>query len=155
MVKRASTVSGAARKKPGPVPNPDRLKSERIVLRVHPDLLNVITAGAGERGVTRSQYVEKLLIGWANMDPRRRRLDLSGKVSESAMHPHDTLEQKPLEFNDRWKKFCEVSVLLTGFEPPKQWFEDFSDADLDAVAQQYIGDVAADRTPNFTKKKRK
>jgi hypothetical protein len=94
-------------------------------LRVHPDLLDVLTKRSEERGITRSQYVEKLLIGWANIDPRNRRLELVGKVSPTAPSPWEIRRAKPLEFADRWQNFCKASLLLLGSEPPREWFEEW------------------------------
>ena len=114
---------GTPRKKPGKVAVPEDVKSDRLVLRVHPDLLAVLTERSRERGINRSQYVEKLLIGWANLDPRNPRLDLIGKAVKDAPRPDEVL-RSPLLYAARWQKFVTASSLILGFSPPAQWFEE-------------------------------
>src|ERR1700688_139101 len=83
MVKEASTK----KRKRGPDPRPEEVRTERLTLRVHPDLMEILTARARERGVSRSQYIEKLLIGWTNADPRNVKVDSIGKIISDAADP--------------------------------------------------------------------
>lgn len=115
---------GTPRQRPGKKPKPDDVKTDRLVLRVHPDLMSILTERARERGVNRSQYVEKLLIGWARLDPRNPRVDMIGKFDPTAPVPAEVRLRSPLAFADRWQKFASASQLLLGAEPPKEWFED-------------------------------
>lgn len=115
---------GTPRRKPGKPAHPADVKTDRLVLRVHPDLLAILTNRSKERGITRSQYVEKLLIGWSNLDPRNPRLDLIGKVSPTAPVPAALRDTQGREYARRWEKFCDASVLLFGSEPPKEWYEE-------------------------------
>lgn len=140
----AVNLDGTPRKKPGRVARPTDTKVDRLVLRVHPDLMRILTDRARERGITRSQYVEKLLIGWANLDPRNQRLDMIGKINPAAPLPNDVRLRSPLSFADRWVKFGSASRLLLGAEPPKEWLEESigSHADPD-----YDTNIEANDTP--------
>jgi hypothetical protein len=128
MVKNAKTTGprpavnkdGSRRKKPGPTAQPDMAKTERLALRVHPDLIDILTARSRERGISRSQYVEKLLIGWANYDPRNPRLDLNGRAVVPAP---DARAKSSLGYLKRWQTFARMSQLLLGASPPREWIE--------------------------------
>lgn len=113
---------GSPRQKPGPVAKPDDAKTDRLVMRVHPDLMEILTERARECGINRSQYVEKLLIGWARLDPRNPRLDMIGKIDPAAPTPNE-LRRSALSFAERWQRFCTASMLLLGAEPLREWFE--------------------------------
>lgn len=118
-------VGGFPRKKPGPTPKPDDAKTDRLMMRIHPDLMEVLSERARERGINRSQYIEKILIGWVNLDPRNMQLDQIGKRSATAPSPTEVRKRSALDFTDRWRKFCSASALLLGFEPPKIWFDEW------------------------------
>lgn len=111
------------RKKPGPTPDPASARSDRLVLRTHPNLMAILTARAEERGISRSQYIEKILIGWCNLDPRNRRLDLNGKLIEGATRPKELREKSPLAYAERWQRFASASDLVLGSSPPREWFD--------------------------------
>jgi hypothetical protein len=49
-----------------PYGDPDDLRSERLTLRIHPDLMSVLVQRAREAGLTRSLYVERILIEHTN-----------------------------------------------------------------------------------------
>lgn len=56
-----------AERRTGRIPGPlEDLRSERLVQRIHPDLMSVILQRSREAGFTRSQYVERILIQYAN-----------------------------------------------------------------------------------------
>jgi hypothetical protein len=102
-------------------------RTERLVLRVHPNLMEILTVAAREKGVTRSAYVEQLLIGWVRLDPRNRRVDMIGKFDPSAPAPNDVKLRSPLSYAERWQKFATASQLLLGAPPPSEWFDDGED----------------------------
>jgi hypothetical protein len=54
------------------------MRSERLVLRIHSDLMYALTTRAKERGVTRSMYIEKILIAYMN-EVERAGLDGLGR----------------------------------------------------------------------------
>jgi len=85
--------------------------------------MDVLTIRAREKGLTRSAYVEQLLVGWVRLDPRNRRVDMIGKYVEGAADPEDVKKRSPLSFAERWAKFSSASQLLLGAPPPPDWFE--------------------------------
>jgi hypothetical protein len=114
---------GSLRRKPGKQAAPGDIRTERLVLRVHHDLMEVLSERARERGITRSAYVEQLLVGWVRLDPRNRKVDLIGKYDPGAPTPADLRQRSRVGFVERWRRFAEASLLLLGFEPPREWFE--------------------------------
>jgi len=84
--------------------------------------MEVLTERARERGITRSAYVEQLLVGWVRLDPRNRRVDLIGKYDPDAPSPYEMRMRSPLAFAERWSKFASASKLILA-EPPSEWFE--------------------------------
>lgn len=116
-------ADGTPRKKPGKkVPRSD-LRADRLVLRVHPDLQSVLTLRARETGVSRSTYCERVILGWANADPRNPKLDSIGKFDPKAPAPADALKANNLRFAERWHRFVQLSESLLGVPPKKEWFE--------------------------------
>ena len=116
-------ADGSPRRKPGKPPRPGDVRTDRLVMRVHHDLLELLTERARERGITRSNYVEQLLVGWVRLDPRNRQVDLIGKYLPNAPHPYEVQVRSPFAFAERWQKFATVSRLILGAEPPREWIE--------------------------------
>lgn len=150
MVKKGSTIGprppvnsdGTPRKSPGPQPKAaSELRGERLVLRVHPDFQDLLTMLARERGISRSAYIERVLLGWVSADPRNPRLDAIGKKIPGVPSPHELLKSNPVRFGQRWKNFSDVSSLLLGETPPQTWLEDFEDQAIpDVPAIPPVGD---------------
>lgn len=114
---------GSPRKKPGKkIPRSD-LRADRLVLRVHPDLQSILTLRARETGVSRSTYAERVLLGWANADPRNPKVDSIGKFDPRAPSPADAQRANNLRFAERWAKFAQLSEQLLGVPPKREWFE--------------------------------
>jgi hypothetical protein len=107
------------KRKPGKPPRPGEVRTEKLVMRVHPDLMELLTESAREKGVTRSAYVEQLLVGWVRLDPRNRRVDMIGKYAPDAP---DQKKVSPFAFYERWRRFAEASRLLLGAAPPADWY---------------------------------
>ncbi len=125
MVKEAS--KGTGRRSPRKTVDAGDTRGERLVLRVHSDLMEVLTERARERGITRSAYVEQLLIGWVRLDPRNRRLDMIGKYVPDAPDPRDPKRMSTFGYHERWRKFSLASRLLLGAPPPSDWLPDEAD----------------------------
>ncbi len=161
MVKEATTrmprpalnKDGTPRAKPGKKPRPADVRTDRLVLRVHQDLMEILTERARERGITRSAYVEQLLIGWVRLDPRNRKVDLIGKYDPAASTPAEMRQRSLVKFVERWRRFAEASLLLLGFEPPREWFEDeeLPDPDPRAGRHPYSDDNPPD--PPFRRRR--
>lgn len=128
------TKTGVPRLKPGRKIPPSDLRAERLVLRVHPDLQAILNVRSREKGLSRSQYVERLILGWVRSDPRNPLLDMIGKRVAKATEPAVLKQSNPLEFGQRWAKFAQVSELLLEESPRKAWFEDELPDDFFAAA---------------------
>ena len=95
-------VSGLPRKskqrgKPGPAKRTEaENRSTRITLRAHDDLMKLLTLRAGEAGVSRSHYIERLLIRFLMADPRNPKLDSSGRIVPGPT-PYDLRSKDPTE----------------------------------------------------------
>jgi hypothetical protein len=159
MVKEATTTrrprppvnkDGSLRAKPGKKAKPDDVRTDRLVLRVHPDLMELLTERARERGVTRSAYVEQLLVGWVRLDPRNRRVDLIGKYVGDAPDPVDYKRTSTFSYLNRAQRFAQASQLLLGAPPPREWFQDEEDyvpADDDPNVHRGLPDVEPPKPP--------
>jgi hypothetical protein len=130
MVKKGSTFprppvnkDGRPRRKPGKPANPDDVRTERLSMRVHPDLAAILTARARERGITRSQYIEQLLVGWVKIDPRNPKIDAIGRIDVDAAPPL-SMRLEPLKFGERWARLATVMEALLGMRPADEWIED-------------------------------
>ncbi len=56
---------------------PEDVRSSRLVLRAHPDLVEMLGEEARGNNLSRSVYVERILIGWLNRN--KRRIDYRGR----------------------------------------------------------------------------
>src|SRR4051812_36950792 len=73
----------------GRAAKPGETKDARVILRVHPDLSALIDVRSKEAVMTRSAYVEKLLIAFMRADPRNRRVDNAGMFVPNLVTPHE------------------------------------------------------------------
>lgn len=123
-----TNFDGSPRGKPGPEPRPPGdTKSDRIIMRVHPDLLDVIDERAREKDLTRSKYLSQVLVGWANADPRNVRLDAAGRRVEGAPDPRELQKKRTLLFADRWQRYVSAHTAIFGHPPPTIWFDEFDE----------------------------
>jgi len=119
-----TTKAGRPKRKPGPKVEPDGQKTERLTFRVHPDLLQLLDARAAEAGINRSQYVEKILIGWLRADPRNPKIDLrSGKIDRDAMSPQERRLKFAMSYASQQAKFNAAYEILLGTGAPARFFE--------------------------------
>lgn len=123
-----TNADGSPRGKPGVAADPAAAKSDRIIMRVHPDLLSIIDARAREKDLTRSKYLNQLLVGWSNADPRNPRLDAAGRRVETAPEPLQYQLARPLVFAERWQRFVTAHNAIFGHPPPAGWFEDLDNS---------------------------
>jgi len=90
--------------------------------------------------------VEQLLVGWVRLDPRNRKVDLPHReIRSGAPTPVDLRQRSRVGFVERWRRFAEASLLLFGFEPPREWFED---DDLESNPDMYAAGYSDDHPPN-------
>jgi hypothetical protein len=88
-----------------PKADPRSIRSERLVLRVHPDLMGVLDNLANESLISRSQLVERILITFCNQDPRVN-LDLVGRRVDPSTPTQREVLASAASFERRWKGFA-------------------------------------------------
>jgi hypothetical protein len=124
MVKDSKRRSGV---KPGPKVAEDEIKTERLTMRMHTDLMHILNKRAKERNVSRSAYIEQLLIGWVQADPRNPKIDSRGKLVENAPTPLEMMNTKSFQYAEKWAKFNQAYAILIGTDAPKRWVEEPQD----------------------------
>lgn len=113
------------KKKPGPEPRPaEEIRGGRLTLRVHDDLMKLLTQRGRENSLSRSAYIERLLLAWLRADPRNPKMDPIGRVVEGAPTPLELLEEEPSKMGRKWEKFSQAHELLFGQGAPIHWFEE-------------------------------
>ncbi|WP_161495814.1 ribbon-helix-helix protein, CopG family [Bradyrhizobium japonicum] len=113
--------------KPGPRVAEEDVKSERLTLRVHSDLIEILQKRADERNMSRSAYVEALLIAWVQADPRNPKIDAKGKYVENAPSPLEEMNKNSLKFGAKWSDFNKLYALLFGQSAPSKWVDEPQD----------------------------
>jgi hypothetical protein len=152
MVKKSKThVPGR-----GQPPKGDRVKSGRLLMRVHPDLLPLIDVHARERAMTRSQFVEQMLVGFLRLDPRAPRITAFGQLEPLPEGTPAPVQTRPFAFPRpatppnahlflrRWDDFRKASELVTGYVPPDTLIEDYVHTGPAEESENY-GQAAMDR----------
>ena len=106
-------------------------------MRVHPDLIPLVDIHAKERGLSRSQFVEAMLIGFLRLDPRAPRLNAFGQREplpegtpppvqvRPGAFPRPGTPPNPHLFLRRWDDFRKASELVTGYVPPDTLIDDY------------------------------
>jgi len=100
--------------------DPNAMRSERLVLRVHPDLITALNKAADEAGLSRSTFVERCLISWLNGDPRNHLDHVGRSVPPEALDKENSPLGSMASFEKRWQKFRRLrrTVLMEDFDDP-------------------------------------
>ena len=113
-----------------------------MIMRMHPDLSLLIDIRCQEAAMNRSQYVERLLVGFMQADPRNTRVDGNGRFIDGLVSPHDFKSLDPKAFAARWDRYVEAHTILFGAPPPAHWLDYFSevtDHDHNEVPDPAVG----------------
>lgn len=108
--------------------DPAAMRSERLVLRVHPHLLDALNVAADEAGLSRSTYVERCLISWLNEDPRNSLDAVGRRVSPEQLSQRDSPLGSMASFERKWQNFKRMRRTVLMEEVPGP---DPVDLDLD------------------------
>jgi hypothetical protein len=108
----------------GPEPRPDLARSGRVALRCHPDIERILELRAREEGVSKSKYVERLLVGWLGADPRNPRMDQNGRFVPGAETPFDLRTKDPVRTAERFHRFSQAHDLLFGNPAPRRYLDE-------------------------------
>lgn len=140
----------------GQPPKGSATKSGRLLMRVHPDLLPLIDVHAKERAMTRSQFVEQMLVGFLRLDPRAPRINAFGQLEprpegtpppvqvRPGSFPRPATPPNPNLFLRRWDDFRRASEMVTGHVPSDSLIEDYVATGPEVESESY-GKTAADR----------
>lgn len=128
MVKKAvSKNAGKKRgKNPGgrPRQDPDSLRTERLVLRIHPDLMKALTDLAQNNGITRSMLIERAMIALINeQNPGGLLLAMNGRKLLSADPPTRSPLGTPDSFKQLWSRVIGGKPANPNPQPPS-WVTD-------------------------------
>jgi hypothetical protein len=88
-----------------PTRDPDSLRTERLVVRIHPDLMGWLSKISSENGITRSLLVERTLVAFINLSQPdgAEVLDHMGRELKSEP-PADAPLGTPGSFKSVWRR---------------------------------------------------
>lgn len=108
----------------GPVAQPELVRSARMIMRMHPDLVDILDLRAAEKSMSRSKLIESVLLGYLQSDPRNPKLTTIGKIDDRAPTPLATREANPHRYAERWARFVTGHTVLFGAPPPTDWADE-------------------------------
>lgn len=122
MVKKATRKKAAKNVGGRPKRDPASLRSERLVLRIHPDLMECLTGIAAENGLTRSLIVERAMVTFINNAAGEPILDSMGRRLAGPTEAGHVLGS-PASFDHIWSRVIGVpSAAPAGTTPqPPKW----------------------------------
>jgi hypothetical protein len=102
-----------------PSRDPDSLRTERLVVRIHPDLMRWLTKIATENGITRSLLVERTLVSFINLSQGTPVLDHMGREFQDEP-PQDSPLGTPQSFSSVWRRAIGGEYKPGGFEQARR-----------------------------------
>ena len=102
-------------------PAGDAIRSDRLMMRMHQDLVKLLDARSAEAGESRSRYIEKLLIAFLRLDPRNPKMDPWGRIDATAPPP---IKTDKIIFGEKWSRWKDINERLLGFRVPDEWLDD-------------------------------
>ena len=104
-----------------PARDGETLRSDRLVMRVHPDFMKVLSERAEEQRMSRSRFIEEVLRGFLALDPRNPRFDVHGKIDPRAPTAAQRQMSNPLHY---LQSIAANSALQGGLFPqPGGWVQ--------------------------------
>jgi hypothetical protein len=94
-------------RKPG---NPADVKTTRIVMRSHPDLVEAIAQRAKTYGVSRTELIERIMISYLNLQADQKPLDWSGRYVTSP----EQANWARMSIGDQWAAFGRRNQAIFG-----------------------------------------
>ncbi|WP_339037514.1 hypothetical protein WHZ78_07300 [Bradyrhizobium symbiodeficiens] len=98
-------------------------RTDRLMMRMHEELVLLLNARAEEAGESRSRYIEKILVGFLRTDPRNPRIDSFGRIDASAPPPLSA-RNDGMKFGEKWSRWRDLNVGLGLPAPPDELIED-------------------------------
>lgn len=84
--------------------DPNTLRTDRLVIRVHPDLMTWLGRLSAENGITRSMLVERTLVSFVNLSQPQPILDYMGRELKSEPPPQSRPLGTPESFRSIWQR---------------------------------------------------
>jgi hypothetical protein len=97
------------------------VRSARMIMRQHPDLVEVLDLRAREMRMSRSKYIETVMMLYLATDPRNPKISNVGKIDRSLPSPLAQRDADPHRFAERWQRFVAAHIALFGNAPPSDW----------------------------------
>ncbi|WP_284424124.1 hypothetical protein [Bradyrhizobium sp. SSBR45G] len=91
---------------------------------MHPHLVYILDARAKEANLSRSAYLERVIIGWVQADPRNPRIDSRGMFIPGAQSPRRYQETQASAFGAKFKTFSDAHEVILGTPAPQRWIEE-------------------------------
>jgi hypothetical protein len=114
MTPRNSKESVETRRRGRRPGDPGAKRSDRLVLRVHPDLIDALNASADEAGLSRSLFIERILVSYIKSDPRYADMDHMGRRRPT---PGSAAQTSLRSFEQRWDRFTAIRRAVVGDIP--------------------------------------
>jgi hypothetical protein len=111
--------------------NPGEKRSYRYVMRMHPDLAEVLGLLADEAQMSRALFVERILLSFVNQDPRVN-LDPNGRKIGPGRPRHQPQPGSLAAFSQKWSRWQSLREGVFGDDLP------------DPYGDQYIDDYGRD-----------
>jgi hypothetical protein len=83
--------------------DPETLRTDRLVIRIHPDLMSHLSELAKKNGLTRSMLVERALVSFVNLSTGQAILDSMGRELKGPPAAGDPLGT-PASFDQVWRR---------------------------------------------------
>lgn len=148
MVKKAKR---SAKRGGRPPRDPDTLRTERLVLRIHPDLMACLTGLAQDSGITRSMLVERAMVTFVNLSAGQPILDSMGRRLRGQEEAGHVLGS-PESFTQIWQRIGGGWPINQNPQPPS-WVQ--PDGPRDGVDVDENGEPYSDPEPRFKKRPHK
>ena len=111
------------RKKNPTQPYGSETRTDRLMMRMHEELVLLLDARSAEAGESRSRYIEKILVGFLKSDPRNPRIDSFGRIDASAPPPLSA-RNDGMKFGEKWSRWRDLNVALGLPAPSDELIED-------------------------------
>lgn len=86
--------------------------------------MEVIDLRAAERGLSRSAFVELVMVGFLSSDPRNPKISAIGRIDRTQPTPLQQRKASPHKFAERWQRFTMAHQALFGTPPSTDWLDD-------------------------------
>jgi hypothetical protein len=117
MVKKATAKKAEKNLGGRPRRDPATLRTERLVLRIHPDLMYCLTELAKENGLTRSMLVERAMVTFVNLSAGEPILDTMGRRLHGP--ESENVLGTPASFQHVWSRVVGVPPANSNPQAPR------------------------------------